>query len=82
MFICLLVCLDYCYCYYFIFVDNFLLWACWELLWSACRHSRKVTMNAHCTVTEHFSCVTDTVMSDPSPIVQVSGLMFLGYSIV
>lgn len=53
-----------------------------ELLWSTCRHSRKVTMNAHCTVTEHFSCVIDTVMSDHSPIVQVSGLMFLGYSIV
>jgi len=39
-------------------------------------------MNAHCTVIEHFSCVTDTVMSDHSPIVQVSGLMYLGYSIV
>jgi hypothetical protein len=39
-------------------------------------------MNAHCTVTEHFSCVTDTVMSYHSPIVQVSGLMYLVYSIV
>jgi hypothetical protein len=65
-----------------IFLENLLLWACWELLQSACRHSRKVTMNADCTVTKHFSCITDTVMCDPSPIVQVSGLMFLGYRIV
>jgi hypothetical protein len=62
--------------------ENLLLWACWELLQSACRHSRKVTVNAHCAVTEHFSCVTDTFMCDPSCLVQVSGLIFLGYRIV